>query len=159
MTSFVDGLEVVRAWCFRLGMLGLVVLLGRGGWLVLQSTASWSESTNRSSSSLAEASPLLSPSAIQRLLTPHAPLPSNFLDPHAPPAPSLVERTIHVYLVVTAAPDRSEVLVNGVVLGQAPFVGEISCRVSSELSIAALPPQGMPLRWSRPCVGQSIHIE
>jgi hypothetical protein len=63
-----------------------------------------------------------------------------------------------VYLVVNVAPDRSEVLINGVSRGQTPYVGEIGCQRGAKLTITVVPPTGLPKLFERDCDRTEIRI-
>jgi hypothetical protein len=64
-----------------------------------------------------------------------------------------------VYLVVHIRPDRSELVINGVLLGQTPYVGEVACQHGGSLTITVVPPTGMPKHFERSCDRHEIRIE
>ncbi len=89
------------------------------------------------------------------------PLPSELLNPPAPPAPEAGradKETLRVTLVITLGPERSEVFVNGVAIGQSPYVGDWTCRRDEPLSIDVLPPRGAPLHVERPCSPGTVRV-
>lgn len=80
--------------------------------------------------------------------------------PEPPPAPErgALKETLHVALVVTLGPERSEVWVNGVKVGQSPYVGDWTCRLDEPLRIEVLPPRGAPLHVERPCAPGIVRV-
>jgi hypothetical protein len=61
---------------------------------------------------------------------------------------------VRVYLVITDAVDRSEIYVNGALIGRVPFVGDHTCRAGEALKIEILPPRGAPIVHQRTCAGE-----
>ncbi len=61
-------------------------------------------------------------------------------------------------LGVTAGSPRSEVYVNGRLVGHTPFLGDTSCKVGLPLRIEIVPDTGPPLVYERECVGGTIEI-
>jgi hypothetical protein len=89
------------------------------------------------------------------------PLPSELLEP--PPAPAVEagaadKETLRVTLVIALGPERSEVFVNGVAVGQSPYVGDWTCRRDEPLRIDVLPPRGAPLHAERPCSPGTVRV-
>jgi hypothetical protein len=86
------------------------------------------------------------------------PLPSELVPPETPPAPEsgAPKETLQVTLVVTLGPERSEVWVNGVRVGQSPYVGDWTCRRDEPLRIEVLPPRGAPLHVERACTPGTV---
>jgi hypothetical protein len=68
-------------------------------------------------------------------------------------------KTNRVYLIVGVGPDRSEVLVDGVIYGKTPYVGEVSCQSGNKLTVTVLPPKGAPRIFERACDRREIKIE
>lgn len=64
-----------------------------------------------------------------------------------------------IYLVVNVRPDRSELVINGVVYGQTPYVGEVACQSGGRLTLTVVPPKGMPKSFERACDRREIRIE
>jgi hypothetical protein len=64
-----------------------------------------------------------------------------------------------IYLVVNVSPDRSELLINGVVHGQTPYVGEVTCQSGGKFTITVVPPKGMPKHFEHACDRREIRIE
>lgn len=70
----------------------------------------------------------------------------------APGAPRSIQ------LGISAGPTRSEIYVNGRLLGNTPFVGDTSCKTGLPLRIELVPPSGPPLVYERECRGTMIEI-
>lgn len=66
---------------------------------------------------------------------------------------------VRMRVVVTRGPDRAEVRINGGVLGNAPFVGETSCRVGESLVVELVPARGEAQRFERKCEAGVLRIE
>jgi hypothetical protein len=67
--------------------------------------------------------------------------------------------SVKAYLVVSGGPERSDVYVNGVRVGQSPFVGDVTCKPGKPVRIELLPPKGAPLVHERPCIEGTLRIE
>jgi len=63
-----------------------------------------------------------------------------------------------IQLGISAGPGRSEIYVNGRLLGNTPFVGDTSCKTGMPLKIELVPPSGPPLVYDRECRGTMIEI-
>jgi hypothetical protein len=63
-----------------------------------------------------------------------------------------------IQLGISAGPSRSEIYVNGRLLGNTPFVGDTSCKTGMPLRIELVPPTGPPLIYERECRGAMIEI-
>ena len=63
-----------------------------------------------------------------------------------------------IQLGISAGPGRSEIYVNGRLLGNTPFVGDTSCKTGLPLRIELVPPSGPPLVYERECRGTMIEI-
>jgi hypothetical protein len=91
-----------------------------------------------------------------------APLPSELLAlseaPQVPDSGPPAKETLRVTLVITLGPERSEVFVNGVAIGQSPYVGDWTCRRDEPLRIDVLPPRGTPLHVERPCSPGTVRV-
>jgi hypothetical protein len=66
---------------------------------------------------------------------------------------------IRVPLVVTGGADRSELRVDGVKVGQTPYVGEVTCRAGEVVRLELLPPKGLPSSHERKCLPGTIKVE
>ncbi len=67
--------------------------------------------------------------------------------------------TVQVQLMVSVPPDRSEILVNGALVGRSPFIGDIACRVGDKVKIDVIPEKGMPVSVERLCVPEVIRVD
>jgi hypothetical protein len=63
-----------------------------------------------------------------------------------------------IQLGISAGPSRSEIYVNGRLLGNTPFVGDTSCKTGMPLRIELVPQSGPPLVYERECRGTMIEI-
>ncbi len=63
-----------------------------------------------------------------------------------------------IQLGISAGPGRSEIYVNGRLLGNTPFVGDTSCKTGMPVRIELVPPSGPPLIYERECRGTMIEI-
>jgi hypothetical protein len=79
-------------------------------------------------------------------------------EPRPEPQAEAGGEPLRVTLVVSVGPDRSEVLVNGSVVGQSPFVGDLSCKRGEELRIDLLPKRGLPSRFTRACTEGTVRV-
>jgi hypothetical protein len=55
-------------------------------------------------------------------------------------------------IVVDFGPPRSEVFLNGRLVGQSPFAGQVSCRDGDVVHVAVLPPHGAPILRDMRCM-------
>jgi hypothetical protein len=68
--------------------------------------------------------------------------------------------SLRIPLMVTAGPDRSDVLVDGVNVGNSPFVGEVTCKAGERIQIQVVPAKGEPRKYERVCTpGATLRIE
>lgn len=68
--------------------------------------------------------------------------------------------SLRLPLMVMAGPDRSEVLVDGVNVGNSPFVGEVTCKAGERIQIEMVPPKGLPRKFERMCTpGATLRID
>jgi len=74
-------------------------------------------------------------------------------------APAPGGRSFRISLVVSAGPPRSEVYVNGQLVGHTPFLGDMACKAALPIRIEIVPEQGAPLTYLRECRGGTIEIE
>ena len=96
-------------------------------------------------------------SSVERPIVSAAPPSSSSpLEPGGAPAPD--GAPVRVTLAVTEAPARSEVYVNGRLVGHSPFLGDVSCKRGSEVRVEVVPAKRAPLVATRPCNGDTIRI-
>jgi hypothetical protein len=72
--------------------------------------------------------------------------------------PSLAGKPLRITLSVSSGSPRSEVYVNGSHVGNAPFLGDTSCKAGQTLRIEVVPAAGAPLTYLRVCRGAEIVI-
>jgi hypothetical protein len=67
-------------------------------------------------------------------------------------------KSLGIQLAVAYGPPRSEVYVNGRLVGNTPFVGDTSCKMGLPLRIEIVPDKGLPLTYQRECRGHMLEI-
>jgi hypothetical protein len=122
------------------------------------------ETMHRPSNHVAQKPESIQQALVEKLKMNPAPLPSELLALELVPttgtastAPKTTPVT-RVYLAVHQGPARSEVRLNGVTLGQTPYVGEITCKRGEPLEFVLIPPKGMPRRSNHICDRTEITI-
>jgi hypothetical protein len=65
---------------------------------------------------------------------------------------------LSIALGITAGPPRSEVYVNGRLVGHTPFLGDTSCKSGLPLRVDVVPEKGVPLSYVRECRGRTLEI-
>ncbi len=75
-----------------------------------------------------------------------------------PPATAAAREYVKSYLSVQAGPARSEVRVDGLLVGHAPYVGQIGCERGKTVKIDLLPPKGMPRHYQIPCLDGEMNL-
>ena len=106
-------------------------------------------------------------SILERLKLKPAPMPSELVAIDSTPQNATTDAStttpppspIHVFLAVHLGPARSEIRLNGVFLGQTPFVGEITCKRNERLNFVLIPPKGMPRQISVTCNRSELTID
>jgi hypothetical protein len=95
---------------------------------------------------------------LQKLRMPAAPLPSELLGEHPTTVPATAASAApkhaaarRVYVAIHQGPPRTEVRLNGVLLGQTPYVGEISCESGQPLDFVLIPQKGAPRHSQHVC--------
>jgi hypothetical protein len=74
--------------------------------------------------------------------------------PVAPPsAPPASGKNVRISLVVDSTAPRAEVFVGGSKVGNAPFVGEVTCRAGGSIKVDVIPGQLAPRSYERACSG------
>jgi hypothetical protein len=62
------------------------------------------------------------------------------------------------YLSVQVGQARSELRVDGLLVGRTPYVGQIGCERGTTVKIDLLPPKGMPKHYEVPCLEGEMHL-
>lgn len=75
-----------------------------------------------------------------------------------PPATAAPREYVKSYLSVQAGPARSEVRVDGLLVGHSPYVGQIGCERGKTVKIDLLPPKGMPRHYQIPCLDGEMNL-
>jgi hypothetical protein len=65
---------------------------------------------------------------------------------------------VHSYLSVQAGAPRSELRINGELVGKTPFVGQISCERGQTVKVDLLPPKGLPSHYAIPCLEGEMRL-
>lgn len=100
----------------------------------------------------AAAKPNLPPPAVSR--------PTQSAKPVVQKPPVKAGTSLRLPIMVTAEPDRSEVLVDGVNVGNSPYVGEVTCKAGEKIEIQMVPPKGLPRKFERMCMpGATLRID
>ncbi len=106
---------------------------------------------------VAERTPKLSPSGEAPLVPSGVPVSSG--PPLEPAGPTAVAgASLRVPLVVSGGAPRSEVYVNGIKVGQSPYLGEVSCKAGELVKIEVLPPSGSPAAHMRRCAPGTLKV-
>lgn len=66
--------------------------------------------------------------------------------------------SLRLMLSVNAGPERSEVYVNGSLLGLSPYVGDLTCKEGEQLRVEVVPPKGALVTRSATCEGRTLLI-
>lgn len=66
--------------------------------------------------------------------------------------------SLRIPLIVTAGPERSTVIVNGAVVGQSPYLGEVSCKSGETVTVELVPERGLPVVRHRRCSPGTLRI-
>lgn len=110
---------------------------------------------------------------VSRATFAETPAPHPASDPHSsasgkavsgaasPPVPGSLPsgRPLRMTLGVSVGSPRSEVYVNGSLVGQTPFLGDTSCKSGQSVRIEVVPDKGPPLTYLRECLGGSVDIK
>lgn len=154
-------LHVMSRWCVRLMVTLVLVGIGRlmfVAWEMREPTVTLTPTVFEDDRSKIAPMPLDIRSLRSRL----APsVPSDLMPTELLAAAGNASRPsrTQVYLVVNVAPDRAELLINGVSRGSTPYVGEVSCSPGSTLRLTVVPPKGMPKHFERICDRREIRID
>ena len=153
---------------YRLSLFLMLVAAARFGWVLTRHQ--WQRpSTERASTTsrehnelpavadlqrpLALASPGAIESAIAAAVGSNPPAAAGSSSSAPPP-----RNFIKSYLSVQAGPARSELRVDGLLVGRTPYVGQIGCEGGKTVKIDLLPPKGMPKHYEVPCLEGEMHL-
>jgi hypothetical protein len=130
--------------------------LGYVAWVTRSRMPTYTPTPALANNPSPESLPLAPLNLIERLRLPAAPLPSELLQESASPQPTgsaapKRPKPVRVYLVVNQEPARTEIRLNGVLLGQTPYVGEFTCTSGESLEFVLIPPRGAPRRSVERC--------
>lgn len=90
----------------------------------------------------------------EELTAPPPPLPPPHQDPHEAPT----GLPVRLMLSVVVGPERSEVYVNGRLLGLSPYLGDFTCKQGENLRIEVVPVRQPLLTRQAKCVGRTLLI-
>lgn len=147
---------------YRLALLLALVAAARFGWVLARQ--GWRQVTEEKPHvTLAERPQLPTLADFQRQMMPPMGAPSSIDSAIAEAVgsskPAAEVRTfIKSYLSVQAGPARSELRVDGLLVGRTPYVGQIGCEQGKAVKIDVLPPKGMPKHYEIPCLEGEMHL-
>jgi hypothetical protein len=167
-------LRQLLRWCYgALFLLGFIAI-GRVGYVLWSNrspTVTYTPVPSVGTSPTetpTDRSPSFERSIIERLKLRPAPTPSELIAIESAPQTTASDASattpkapppIHVFLAVHQGPARSEIRLNGVFLGQTPFVGEITCKRDERLHFVLVPPKGMPRQINVVCNRSELTID
>jgi len=166
-------LELIERWAFRIAMVSTLIGAARFGWALTQLNAKREPAVEarefgpRQGSAGPDLSSLITPpTSGLRMPSPEA-IQSAIAAAVGSPTPmssseSGIARArpdiISSYLSVNAGPARSELRVNGALVGRTPFLGQISCERGQTVRLDVLPPQGLPNHYEIPCLPGEMRL-
>ncbi len=147
---------------YRLALLLTLVAAARFGWVLARQ--GWRQTTaEKPNETIREHHELPGLADLQRqMLLPMAT--ANSIDSEIAAAvgsskpPPLSREFIKSYLSVQSGPARSELRVDGLLVGRTPYVGQIGCERGKTVKIDLLPPKGMPKHYEIPCLEGEMHL-
>jgi len=153
---------------YRLALFLMLVAAARFGWVLARQQ--WRQQrTEKPSAAIREHNELPAVADLQRqlaLASPGAiesaiaaavgsnPTTTAGASSSAPPPRNFIKS----YLSVQAGPARSELRVDGLLVGRTPYVGQIGCEGGKTVKIDLLPPKGMPKHYEVPCLEGEMHL-
>lgn len=166
-------IETFQKWAYRIALLLTLLAAARLGWTWTQLNAQTVQYTpvptvDRALPSGAVGAALAAmPSAgLQMMMGPEAinsaiaaavgTAPASMSSNQKPAGPQRV--FISSFLSVQVGPTRSELRVNGALVGQTPFLGQISCEQGQTVKLDVLPPKGVPKRYEIPCLPGEMRL-
>ena len=153
---------------YRLSFVLFLALTARFGWVVARH--SWDKHAEAKAALAPPSTPLSGLAELQRQVTLPL-LASSSIDSviaqamgsanaaagaaiAAAPAPQYVKS----YISVRVGPSRSELRLDGVLVGHTPYVGQITCQKGRTVKINLLPPKGMPKDYEIPCLDGEMRL-
>jgi hypothetical protein len=78
-------------------------------------------------------------------------------EPRARPKPrrEVAGTPLRISVIVSAGPPRSEVYVDGILVGNTPYLGIMSCKAGEIVRVQIVPPAGLPWSYERRCVPEA----
>jgi hypothetical protein len=165
--------ETFEKWAYRIALLLTLLAAARLGWTWTQLNARTVQYTpvptveQSPPSGLAGAALAAMPTTgLQMMMGPEAinsaiaaavgTAPASVSSNQKPASPH--REFISSFLSVQAGPARSELRVNGALVGQTPFLGQISCEQGQTVKLDVLPPKGVPKRYEIPCLAGEMRL-
>jgi len=153
---------------YRLSFVLFLALTARFGWVVARH--SWDKHTEvkaadspaaKPPSLLAQlqqqaALPLLASSSIDSVIA--QAIGSTNAAASAASAAAPAPQYFRSYISVRVGPSRSELRLDGVLVGHTPYVGQITCQRGRTVKINLLPPKGMPKDYEIPCLDGEMRL-
>lgn len=166
------NIEVLERWSYRAALLFTLVAAARFGWTLTQLNAQSSVDTKLQRLAVRANHPSPTESALAELQATGLPThdPSALASaiaaavgtaPMALPSDrpvNLPREIVTSYLSVQAGPARSELRVNGTLLGKTPFLGQVSCERGEAVKVDVLPPKGLPRHYEIPCLPGEMRL-
>jgi hypothetical protein len=163
-------IEPLEHWAYRLALILTLVAAARFGWAVARLGAATAADSPRSQPAPYADLPLLGPASMPKsglaMATPEAissaiaaavgsatSVSSSSDKPVSPP-----REIINSFLSVQAGVPRSELRVNGSLVGKTPFLGQISCERGQTVRLDVLPPKGVPSHYEIPCLAGEMRL-
>lgn len=153
---------------FRLALLLIVVAAARFGWVLTRhmqgaTPAERPRETGGHAPDLPALAdlqrqlsvPIASPNSIDSAIAAAVGATKGSAAPRDAPPP---KEYLKSYLSVQAGPARSEVRVDGLLVGRTPYVGQIGCERGKTVRIDLLPPTGMPRHYQIPCLEGEMNL-
>jgi hypothetical protein len=147
---------------YRLALLLALLAAARFGWVFIRQ--SWHNATaEKPHVTMAETTKLPTLADLQRQMLPPmagpASLDSAIAEAVGSSKPAALPRTfVKSYLSVQAGKARSELRVDGLLVGRTPYVGQIGCERGKTVNIDLLPAKGMPKHYEVPCLEGEMHL-
>ena len=158
-------LRLLERGAYRVAFVLFLAVTARFVWVIARHK--WVNSVENSPSAQSQpATQILTLAALQKqvsgsLMTPNA-LDSAIAEAvgsaNTPPARPPAAEYVKSYLSIQVGAPRSELRVDGVLVGRTPYVGQISCQLGRTVKIDLLPPKGMPKVYQIPCLPGEMRL-